>query len=192
MKKTVLLFCLFWVAFCGRVLAQEGVSADSAAKLNAYRSSVYVEFLGNGMLGSLNYERLFKLEGTQTLALRAGGLFIPTGRVEDKLEYEMFIPVEVTVFGGEKDVKFEAGFGLTFYGSSASRSGDYGSTYSFTRHEVFPVIRLGFRWYPLIKPDFNPVFVRIGFTPLFFNYDDFLPPVIPWVGVSLGYSFGLR
>ena len=187
MRKIALLFCLFSLAFCASGFAQ--TAPDSAFKINPYRNSVYVEAFGNGILPTLNYERLVWFPASETtIAFRVGGLFIPTGMVENKLEYEMIMPFEITFFGGKRNVKFETGFGVSFYQNSYTYLRGTGEPVSDKSKLIFPVFRLGARW----QQPGKPLLFRAGFTPLFLGDDNFLPPVLPFFGLSVGYSFGRK
>ena len=187
--KRILLFCLLSIAFSKKSWAQ--TESDSIANPNYYRNSVYAELGGNGILPTINYERLIWHPTAQVMyAIRIGGLFIPGQRVGKNLEYEMISLSEITVINGKRAIKFEAGFGVTIYSNSDVYPENNNSFYIHKYYEVVPVIRLGGRWQPFNKP----YLIRLGFTPLFLG--DKSPvigmPVVPFGGISLGYSFGKR
>src|SRR5688572_2995943 len=103
MRKLYLLFCLFLLAVSGKSWAQN--KSGPEADFVFYRNSVYAELGGNGVVGSINYERLIYLPTADaTMAMRAGGIFIPEGLDGGKLKYEMIIPVEVSFIRGKKPV----------------------------------------------------------------------------------------
>ncbi|MBK0404195.1 hypothetical protein I5M27_14460 [Adhaeribacter sp. BT258] len=188
MEKKLLLFCLFLIAFSGKVLAHE-VEVDSVVNSQFYRNSVYAELLGNGVFGSLNYERLFWIPASETtVAARVGGLLLEAGQVGGTFEYQMIAVGEVTFFSGKRAVKFESGFGVTVYTDSQGYNEAYGHSGNYW--EFIPVLRIGARWQPRAKP----YLVRLGFTPLFFGDDSpvYKFPVVPFGGLSFGYSFGKR
>ena len=191
MKKSFLLSCLFWLAFYGKVWAQ--VEPDSIINPNSYRNSVYAELGGNGVAGSVNYERLIYLAASDaTMALRIGGIFIPEGYDGGKLKYEMLVPFEVSFFRGSKAVKFEMGFGVTYYRYRYLYAGYYGTNEPEKEDIFIPVCRIGGRWQLPQKP----YFIRLAFTPIMVivapvNFE-FVLPGVPWAGLSFGYSFGKR
>jgi hypothetical protein len=122
MKNIRLLFCLFWVAFPSLVRAQS-LEADSVANPVFFRNSLYVELGGNGLFGSLNYERVFSFASSdKRITFRVGGIFIPNGVYEGKKRYMMTVPVEVGFFWGKGKFKPEFGLGFTYY---QDNEGDY-------------------------------------------------------------------
>jgi hypothetical protein len=179
--KPVLLFCLFLIAFCRPGFAQ---SSAAGSPLNAapYRNSLYLEVGGNGLLGSFNYERLFPLAGDPIAALRLGGLVIP----DEKRNFILAVPAEISFINGKRNLKFEFGFGITYI-----KYVDLELESNWTETEVIqpflPVFRLGGRYQ---KPG-SPYFLRFAFTPYFLSDGEAETglPFMPWGGVSFGYSF---
>jgi hypothetical protein len=150
-----------------------------------------VELLGNGVLPTVNYERLVWAPAlNSSIAIRLGGLFIPEGNPDGRFEYEMVVPFEISAIQGKRNVKFELGVGLTYYGNSDTYSLYGGDLETDKYYLVIPVLRIGGRWQPSDKP----YFIRLGFTPLFFgeNSPDYNLPVYPFGGISFGYSFGKK
>jgi hypothetical protein len=186
--KKLLLFTLVLIAFSGSGFSQE--LPVNSVNANQYRNSVYLELFGNGLIGSLNYERIFGLpKANSKCAFRVGGIFLPEGRDGDYLDYTMVLPVELSLIWGDGFWKPEAGFGITYFGNSDYYGGEKPDKTAF----LIPALRFGLRFN---KPG-SPFFGRCGITPLFFLIDQSdsyiqIPPVLPWAGVSLGYSFGKR
>src|SRR5687767_458430 len=113
--KRLLLFCLIFISFSGRAIAQEMVTDSVKKNADFYQQSVYAELLGNGVGGSLNYERRFYLlSSKKTMILRLGGMYIPDGSKNGKLNYEMTVPFEISFLRGKKNTKFEMGLGITY------------------------------------------------------------------------------
>lgn len=183
MKRTGILFCLFWVAFSARSGAQP-LAADSASKAAPYRNSVYLEFLGNAGIGSVNYERLVLTRNDPNVAIRVGGLLLP----DRKRSYLLLLPTEVSFINGKRNLKFEFGFGLT-YVKYYDRELEYDGTEVEIPNTWLPVLRLGGRY----QVPGSPFFARLAFTPQFIGHDN--PdsgPILPWGGLSFGYSFGRK
>lgn len=171
-------FLGFGLLFSATVFAQQ---PDSLVKKNDHRNSVYAELGGNGLFGSVNYERVFALGmGNERIALRIGGFFIPTEKYKGNQEYIMAIPVEVSFFFGESFVKPEFGLGLTYY---QEKDGYYSAGKSYK--QVYPMIRLGVRMC-FIK---FPLLLRVGLVPFDLG-SGWHPRYVPLPGISVGYSFG--
>jgi hypothetical protein len=172
MRKAFLLFCLFWVAFFGKSFAQ--LSGNN---------SVYLELGGNAGLGSLNYERLFPVRDNLSFAGRVGGLYLPDG----KKNYVYMLPAELSVLWGENALKFESGFGFTYF-KYVNRDYSYYDGVISSSEKLFPVLRLGTRR----QVGESPFFFRSAFTFIFIETVTLGKFPIPWLGISAGYSFGKR
>ena len=155
----------------------------------AYKHSIYAEALGNAIVGSINYERLIsdKKPGA-VIAWRIGMLFMPFGSTGGNFNYEILVPIEVTRFHGNKAIKLEYGAGATIYFSSATYSSIDGSFENEKQTAIAPVLRIGGRY----QMPGTPYFIRAGFTPLLISNDFWGIPVVPYGGISVGYSFGSR
>jgi len=186
--KPFLLFALFFLAFSGTSAAQNA-SADSAISFRPYRNSIYIELGGNAVFGSVNYERLFPYAAAPgtTLALRVGGFFHP-GNNDSGVKNILIIPLESSAFWGRRAVKPELGFGLTYLQSYSVQDDLHEEGYKYT--EFLPVFRFGLRYE---KPG-KPYVARLALTPLVIavleDPGTYMPPVLPWLGLSVGYHFG--
>ena len=170
------------------VLAQNIIS-DSNEAVKPFKNSVYAELGGNGIVGSINYERLFysAYRPTTIVAMRLGFMYLPYKGPAGEPEYMQTIPWEVSVFWGKKAIKPEIGFGATYFQSydGPDRYSDEG----YTEFLVMPVFRLGIRY---DKPD-KHMFWRLGFTPaLIIEASSGPPQLFPWGGLSFGYKFGRK
>src|SRR3954471_23163374 len=105
MRKVALLFGMFWIAFCSRSFSQN-IAADPAVAAIPYHNSVYAELGGNGLVGSVNYERLIPVSDNLNVAARIGGFYLPDG----KKNYGYMFPAELSLVLGRNARKFEAGF----------------------------------------------------------------------------------
>jgi hypothetical protein len=188
MRKLPVFLCLILVIFSGTASAHL-LLTDSARTVSPSRNSVYLEIMGNGLAASLNYERVFRLPKSETwIAARVGGAWFPAGKDEGYTNYTTLVPVELSIFHGAKPWKNEAGFGLTFM-----EQADFDSDKQKPekRQDIVPVLRFGRRY---ADPE-SPLMVRWGVMAVILPDEvrgDFLPEVMPWFGVSLGYGFGRR
>ncbi|KAA9331856.1 hypothetical protein [Adhaeribacter soli] len=189
MKKTLILFWLILAAFYHACNAQ-GLRTDSAEMTSAFQHGVYLEAGGAALLGSLNYEMRYNFPtSNRTIAFRVGGLYLPEGKADGKQKYWQAIPVEVSTYAGKRDLKMEFGLGLTYLQRVYKKDSD--NYEAVVKEKGFlPVPRIGLRYE---KAD-TPFFARLALTPLVIgtlkNDSDFiLPPVLPWFGLSFGYTF---
>lgn len=134
------------------------------------KNALYFEFLGNGGLYSINYERqLYKSKdvwpfGSKTLKLYGrGGL----SAVAYSNLWGGTFPIECSVAFGKNKNYIESGIGCTFTYLS----------FSGFDHPIIPV-RIGYRL------EIGEYLFRLGLTPYFdqvtFN---------PWLGLSIGKRF---
>ncbi len=131
-------------------------------------NSVYVEFLGNGLFLTLNYEKLL----TDKLGFRVGGLVVPT---EGKLSFAG-TAMGVAVWG-DSSFCMEAGLGvMTLMGEYVRMATD-----DINSSALALTGTIGVRYQPKRKG----IILRFGFTPIASLGGD----VIPWVGAGIGYSF---
>ena len=156
-SKTILLLLFLIPSLC---LAQ-----DETNKAFFKKNSVYVEILGEGMLYSLNYERIVSNNGKFNTSVKIGGNYLG-----DNL---FFIPMGVSEIIGRKNHHLETGLGLSASFFSESISEGY----------LWLTGRLGYRYQ---KPSGNFLF-KAMYTPIIVasNVDGGLI----WFGISVGYAF---
>ncbi|NOY36438.1 MAG: hypothetical protein GXO83_02585 [Chlorobi bacterium] len=114
MKKIIILlttFLLFTVVYC----QEEDVYVDDFSDLAIRKNSIYAEGLGNGIYGSLNYERLFFKVPQRVVTFRAG-----LSVVVNHGNFHLLIPLEMTAIFGKRHC-FETGPGLTLAPGSEER-----------------------------------------------------------------------
>ena len=181
MKKIWLFFALYGLLTgAHQALAQHDLL--NTIERPTGRNAVFLEVGGNGLAGSLNYERIFPLTGNPMMAVRLGGLYWPAF-----YSHIISVPAEITFINGQRNLKFEFGFGLTYL-ETISRERPYDGVFVEEMKALIPVFRLGARYQMPRKP----LFMRAGFTPYLFtdksrNEDELL--FMPWAGLSVGYSF---
>jgi hypothetical protein len=141
-------------------------------------NSIYLEFLGNTGLYSINYDRLF----SEDVGIRIGFMYFESDYAIFFKDIELiFIPITLNYLAGSGDHKFELGggpalvfghFKLTFFGLGESDLID--------ANGIVGTATIGYRYQPV---DGGFLF-RIGFTP-WFGFGEFYPSA----GISLGISF---
>ena len=129
--------------------------------------STYLEVGGNGLFLTVNYEKFL----TNELGLRIGGLIVPT---------ESGVSVFSTIMGngvwGDGNLCMEAGLGVVaIVGEFVLLATDDSSSTALALTGT-----LGLRYQPKRKG----IIFRLGFTPIIASGG-----ILPWGGVSIGYSF---
>ena len=162
-------------------MAQEhsAVGAESAAIVTA-PNGIYVEFLGSGLIYSINYDRMF----TNNLALRFGIGYFPVKSTTDNGDGTTStinasittIPVTLSWFPfGASSSKLELGAGLLYADLQANAGGQTARGNFIGEAGI-----LGYRFEP---PD-GGFLARLAFTPFLLNGN-----FQPFGGLSLGYAF---
>lgn len=156
----------------GKVETYEGIVETSLSQVEEKRAqNIYVEFLGQGLLFTANYDTRFSNK-------RNGiGGRIGIGGIGGGGDSFVSIPVSLNYLLGEGKNFFEIGLGATY----ASVSGNSDSIFSDGGNTVIGTMSFMYRLQP-IKSGFS---FRGGFTPIF-TKDGFIPY---YAGLSLGYTF---
>jgi hypothetical protein len=133
------------------------------------KNDIYLEAGGNGLFGSVNYERQL----TKELGL---GVRIGVGFYSEKAFY-LTLPVGINyLFKLKSERSFiDAGFGVTWsrIDTDLFAKSDKGD------HFVYFVPSIGYRRHTL-----NNVMWRFSVTPFVYKYG-----LVPWIGVSVGKRF---
>ena len=136
-------------------------------------NSLYFEALGNGILYSINYDRMIN----ENFGGRIGIMYLPEfGIIFSSIENLVMMPVMLNYFVGEKH-KLELGAGIVY------SSFDKGDLFKFEAEGKSGVVGTATIGYRYQKPEGGFLW-RIGFTPFFSN-----EVFVPSGGISLGYSF---
>jgi hypothetical protein len=165
------------------VAADQGaVAPEQAATEPPAPNVISLELLGNGLLYSVNYERLFP---AWNLGLRAGASFfmdkISSANGSGDLVLASF-PLVASYFIGTPRHKLELGLGATIlYSEAASDSTGTKFEGSVSGLGVAATAVIGYRLMPIGRG----LTLGAGFTPLLRATKGFLP----WGGVSAGYAF---
>jgi hypothetical protein len=146
---------------------------------------IFAEFGGNGIFGSVNYERML----SDVVSIRAGlGYFATQGRIPQSGFSVSNPTISVPVLGAyhlllSANDHIELGGGITTAVSVQSSEFLQSFQPENLRGPVFvvPTALLGYRY----QPREGGVMVRLAVTPLLFEWRI----VQPWAGVSIGYAF---
>jgi len=137
-------------------------SLSGELKSQGYLNSFYCEGLGNGIYFSINYERFIEKE----FSFRIGISSLPSE--ENDTVSSLIIPITLSYFIGESDLKLEAGGGVDIAAA--------------TKDEVFviPTGIAGLRY----QFEEKGIFLKLAYTPFVFK-----GKYTNWLGVSIGYKF---
>ena len=170
MKPILLLVIFFWV-FTFSVKSQ-----DSLVEKNA-NQVFYLEVLGIGGYGSLNYENVVFRKNKVKIGLRIG---LSTYHIIDftnTFNPDIIIPFSVNGFYGNKH-NVEFGVGQTFSSIVQLNSTDY----STDRENGFSTsFTLGYRY----QKQNGGIIFRIAYTPII-DHNKYYEN---WGGISIGYAF---
>jgi hypothetical protein len=166
-----------FLTLCLMAALAVGPRAEEAA------NTIHFELLGNGLLYSINYDRLF----THNFSGRVGYMYISgdatsSDPADPKVTFSMsLIPVTASYLAGPGNHRLEVGGGPVMAIVSAEvEDGIQGITESGL--ETIVGI-FGYRYQPM-DGGFN---FRVAFTPHFLLHGD--KTFLPWGGLSLGYTF---
>ena len=146
--------------------------------------NVFVEFLGNGLFISTNFDMRFKRGVQDGLGFRAGigGVSLEASDVEGSQVRVGLVtfPLAVNYLVGKGRSSFETGLGVTvLYASAAVRGGDIDIEADGVG--AIGVINFGYRY----QPKNNGFMFRINYSPIF-GGGGFAPG---WFGIGLGFGF---
>jgi hypothetical protein len=161
--RAAFIFCIFFIT-----------TTCSAQKLPA-PNSIYLELLGNGIIYSINYDRMFN----ENVGGRIGFTYFPAVSAIFTSTKDIFvIPVMLNTFVGTGDSKLELGAGFVYAQATLS------TIFSDQEEDASGMagtITIGYRY----QERTGGLLFRIGFTPFFkFNGEFML-----YGGVSVGTSF---
>ncbi|NBR13390.1 MAG: hypothetical protein EBU01_02265, partial [Crocinitomicaceae bacterium] len=174
------------------------------------------ELLGQGVLGSINYDRLIKVNKSVKMSFSFGAIYAPnikTFQLREKYPYtyNFGLPVSCNLMIGKKNSYLDLGIGLsTFYleGRVYIQDGFCGThlPYEYNAEiknfSFFVSPKIGYRYQRengglFIKATFNPMFNLLNVKNTYkdqrtSNKKTFLNKsenIILWPGISLGYTF---
>ena len=151
----------------------------------AQSNNVFVELGGNGILYSINYDRMI----TRKISVRAGwgpfALYSTDGLGNSGKVIVHFVPVLANLLLGG-DHKLEIGGGVTFVKVNGTIN-FAGKSYDGSESGTVQTVLLGYRYQKADAPGF---LFRVSITPIRIPTSaSSKATFFPWGGVSLGYSF---
>jgi hypothetical protein len=194
MKRSVLVsaavFFVISLSFIKTSVAQDQHSVGVPQEVKTQASnSIFLELGGNGLLYTVNYDRLLAQDygfrvGIGYLGVSSSSPDNGNGSTSASASF-LIIPATFNYFfashtdGKVGSSKFEVGAGIVLVDLSASVSGG-GVGSAFSGSGVGGTATIGYRY----QPSDGGVLFRVGFTP-FFTSKGFLP----WAGISVGFTF---
>lgn len=156
------------------------------------KNTIYIEGLGNGIIGSVNYDRLFFFK-KQKFSWRIGLFYLPLN-----IQPIYSVPIELNLIKGKKhNIEFGLGFTYGYAFNSSTIIIPQGSNF-ITKEEYSEAIYsnlkiIGYRFH---KPS-GGLFIKASGLLLFKiielnkNYLQQKKEFIfgPYIGVSIGYTF---
>ncbi|MFA5781139.1 MAG: hypothetical protein WC868_02600 [Bacteroidales bacterium] len=153
---------------------------DTLQNIRIPKNSFYIELLGNSLYYSLNYERIIFNTNRFYFSGRIGACYLPV-KIDDK---RFVFPLLINgILHYNKRLHFEFGIGVTFFSLREFNYNYYPSSpnYVFYENMLAIVANIGLRYQGQ-----KGFLFRLGFTPL---YSIKGPRLLPWGGISFGYSF---
>lgn len=164
-----------------RVLTREDSlrrKSDSIMESREFKNSIYVEFLGNATLYSLNYERRIFHKKFLSVSARVGFSYFNWFGLNDNV-FDVILNM-TSVFKIYNRIYFELGSGATYFTNTYYDEYYNNNSIFFIDFVCTAGLRIqnynGFQW-------------RLCFTPKFRSYDNNSLMGMPWGGISMGYSF---
>ncbi|MEQ9468292.1 MAG: hypothetical protein RLN88_12840 [Ekhidna sp.] len=149
-------------------------------------NALYLELFGNGIMYSINYDRLITTSGNLKISGRVGYSYVNID-LFDEVKGNV-IPVEILGWVGNNKGHVEFGVGLSSQFVETKDVSILGPTQETKSNAYYLTGRVGYR---LQKPDGGFLF-RAGFVPMYLLSESTStdrPEFVPWFGLSFGYSF---
>ena len=149
---------------------------DQNTVKSGYKKAIFLEGLGNGYWGSINYDIRLKKDRNDGFGIRAGigiGEEQKDANPVTSVKYTT-IPLSINYVLGKKRSGLEAGIGVTPSIASNAAPG-------YSNVMVDPYLNIQYRYQPMKEG----LLFRIGVTPSF--YDNNFVFISP--SISLGYGF---
>ncbi len=165
------------------------VKAQDSTPLFTAKNAIFLELGGNGLLYSLNYERMFYQKGIFKSAARIGLTTLPRKiETETKTYWDVALPLELVGLIGRSKHHLELGIGYTPSYIAKTKLEIGGSGFEFDGYRLTSVVplRIGYRYQ---KPD-GGFFFRAAYMPTLDLHPDVNRKLrLIHGGISLGKSF---
>lgn len=169
MKKTLIIIFVF-IYHLSNAQEMVGIPKNKFPVSNKRISAVYVEFIGAGLIYSVNYDFRFKNSNL------GAGMRIGAGGFSDGKSTFYSFPLGFNYLLGKKIHAFEVGVGGTFT--------NLNTLLNSQTPNVVGNLTLAYRHQP-INDGFS---LRIAFMQMFGSEQKTFF-IIPWGGISFGYAF---
>jgi len=146
----------------------EDTSSD--AQMVEAKNSVFLELAGNGILYTVNYDRLFTPEFSGRIGIMRAGVSNVSLTA---------VPLTGSYLIGDGSHKFELGAGPELLVVSVDASGDFGG-FDEDATTVAGTATIGYRY----QPRDGGFRFNVGLTPTFSQFG-----FLPWAGLGVGYTF---
>ena len=166
MKSTASFILVFILIGIEITIAQD-------TNINFKKNQLYLELGGNGLVYSINYERLL----SENFTLR-GGFGITPGLIFAEGTF-IHIPITASYLIGSKSSKFETGLGVTYFAGTDIK------VFGLDAGDQSLIFLTGIIGYRYTSP--GGFVFRILFTPLYNSETE--PEFLPYFGLSLGIAF---
>lgn len=187
---------LVFVPILFHLVAYDGMAQPPTDTTEYAKRTIFASGLGNGGLFSLNLDRRWRLTGDRGMSLSAGLTYFPLAN-EPVSAHFFSLPCQWNWFKGQVHHR-EHGTGLTF-GSGWYTDGGTRSAPIVSRGIYLFIKPIGYR---LQQVD-GGLFVRVNILLLskvvevnsrYVEESGYWerPPVMPWFGVDMGYTFRCR
>lgn len=159
---------------------QQASQATAAPAERSANDTLYLELLGPGLLGSLDYERLFD---EVAVRIGLGAIAVPE---DSGSSLHVSVPMTLSYLGTRyRQHVFEVGVGAAFIASSCNAPNPC-DVFWPEPVTLAPVILAGYRY----QPSDGGFAFRAGFAPTFlFDHEPRSPTVLPLPYLSVGYAF---
>jgi len=167
MKKLIII--LTTISFANIGLSQ--VKSDSTATA---KHTVFLELIGNGLFGSVNYDYLFIAQKKFKSSTRVGAILIPRSGGSIFTSALVEVSLLLDIHHGTRKHYFELGLGLTYNFANDICSGCANVGENEYYSTLYNVIRLGYR----LQKVSGGLFLKFGFTPFIplYNFNKKPPP----------------
>ncbi|MEO9217767.1 MAG: hypothetical protein ABI315_04240 [Bacteroidia bacterium] len=142
--------------------------------LHAFNNSVYVEALGIGGYGSLNYERILFSKNKLKLAVRLGASTYHVMDYRLKFNPDIILPISLNALFGNRHL-IEMGLGQTI--TSLVSANEFRK--AERNNNLHATFNIGYRY------EKSRMLFRICYSPIIEYYNS----IRHWGGISFGYRF---
>ena len=149
-----------------------------------HKNAVYVEFGGNGIFNSINFDRLLNPQSLNNkLSLRIGAGFYKSANDSSIITT---VPFEINYWPGKSNLHLELGVGYTpSFGHRTYKKDNI--VYAEKDFDSNIILRAGVRY----QEKDGKILLRCGLTPVIYKnyYDNGKIKIQLWGGIAVGFVF---